>query len=162
LRIHRSGTWCATISAQRPNESRSQTYKACEHPLSDTRTTRAFLLWAAAGSLAAASVVLPRLLKLNEHFASGFVTAEAYGMSAGLLLSGIIMGAADPQRAARWGVVVGLAPLIATAVRMAYQGPGNLWPIAIFVALMLGVPAAAVGTFVAKTIRRRQPAGSSS
>ena len=126
--------------------------------LSYTQRTRALGLWALAGLLATASVVLPRLFRLNEHFASGFFTAEAFGMIIGLLLSGIIMGAADPQRAARWGVVVGLAPLVETAIRMSHQGLGTLWPIAIFLALMLGVPAAAVGTLIGKRLRRRQPA----
>ena len=115
--------------------------------------------WALAGLLSAASVALPRLLQLNDHFVGGFVTAEAYAMVAGLLLCGIVMGAVDPQRAARWGVVVGLAPLVAMMVSMARKGPGNLWPIAILLSLMLGVPAAAVGAFLGKGIRHRRPAG---
>ncbi len=119
-----------------------------------TQRDRAFLLWTLAALLAAASVVLPRFLKLNEHFASGFFTAEAYGMSTALLFSGIIMGALDPQRAARWGVVVGLAPLAETAVRMAHQGPGNLWPIAIVLALMMGWPPTLAGVVLGWGMRR--------
>ena len=119
-----------------------------------TQRQRWLLLWALAGALAAASDVVPRLLKLNDRFATGFLSAEAYAMCAGLLVSGIVMGALDPPGAARWGVVVGLAPLADTAVRMAQEGSvGNLWPIAIVLALVLGVPAASAGALIGRTIR---------
>lgn len=115
---------------------------------------RAVLLWILAVLLATASIVLPRLLKLNEHFASGGFTPAAYGIVATIFISGIIMGAFDPARAARWAVVLGLAPLAETALRMIQQGPGNLWPIAIFLALVLGLAPAALGTVVGKNLRR--------
>lgn len=119
------------------------------------RRYRNVLLWTLAGILAGASLGLPRLLNLNDHYRGAFLTAEAYAMSAGLLLSGFILGAIDPKRAARWGVAVGMAPLLGMIVSMTGDGPGNLWPVAIVFSLLLGLPPATLGAFVGMVTRRR-------
>src|SRR6476620_9181942 len=89
--------------------------------------------------LAAASIVLPRIAKLNEHMHSSFLTPEAKAMAIGILLSALVMGLIDPVHRWEWAVVVGLAPLAEESVRMVRQGPGNLWPIAIVLGLFFGL-----------------------
>jgi hypothetical protein len=74
-----------------------------------------------------------------------------------LMVAGMIMGVLEPSlpRAAAWSLLVGLAPLTETVIRMSRQGPGNLWPIAIVVALMMGWPPVLAGALVGWGTRRR-------
>ena len=121
--------------------------------MKDPRRSPNLSLWGLAGLLAAASVVLPPLLNLNDHLGSAVLTAEAYAMMAGLMVGGLVLGTLDPGRSAHWGVVVGLAPLAVMILRMADEGPGNLWPVAIVLSLILGWPPASLGAFIGKALR---------
>ena len=114
----------------------------------------ALRLGIAAAMLGIASTVLPRFLSLNDRFPSAFLTPEAYAMALALLASGTIVGLLDPERAIRWGVVVGLGPVLDLVVDMSLQGPGNLWPIAIFLVLLIGVLPAVLGARIAQLFHR--------
>lgn len=125
---------------------------------------RTVVLGVLAITLAVAAELLPRTLKFNQHWAgTAFLSATAYGTMAALMIAGMIMGLLEPslRRAAAWTLLVGLAPLAETVIRMAQQGPGNLWPIAIVLALMMGAPALAgglVGWSIRKLADRLRPA----
>ena len=113
------------------------------------------MYWVLAIALGAAAVVLPRSLRLNDFTVGGMLTTEAYAMMLGIAGGALIMALRDPVYDRRWCIVVGLAPLAEVAVRMFESGPGNLWPIAIFLALVLGFAPAFIGLYVARGIRRR-------
>lgn len=110
------------------------------------------LLLGLALALGAMSLILPRLLRLSEHLhpqnlPSASLAPEAYATMLGLFLSGLALGAIDPSRWVIWGIIVGLAPLMGMIGTMVQQGsPGNLWPIAIVLSTMIGVPLALLGT----------------
>ena len=95
-------------------------------------------MWVLAVGLGFAAIVLPRIANLNGRMSAAFLTAEAWGSIVGIVLASLLMGLIDPTRRARWAVVIGLAPLADTMFRMARSEPGNLWPIAIVLALLLG------------------------
>jgi len=119
-------------------------------------TARLVALGVLATALAVAAELLPRALKLNQQFGSGFLTPEAYGTIVTLMIAGMIMGVLEPalRSAVAWALLVGLAPVAEMVTRMAKQGPGNLWPIAIVLALMIGWPPTLAGTLLGWNIRR--------
>lgn len=117
-----------------------------------------WMYWVLAIALGATAIVLPRALVLNVATLGGMLTDQAYATMLGIAVGALIMALRDPAYDRRWAKVVGLAPLAEMAVRMFESGPGNLWPIAIFLALMMGFPPAFIGLYVARGIRlRMQP-----
>jgi hypothetical protein len=103
------------------------------------RRTRKRVLASAAVLLGAAAFLLPRLFRVSKSLSSGGVlTPEAQVMAAALLLAGLIMGTLDPDQALRWGRIVGMGPVLGMLVLMGLQGPGNLWPVAMLLALLPG------------------------
>lgn len=60
-----------------------------------------------------------------------------------------------PHRALRWGGIVGLGPLFGTLVLLVLRGPGNLWPVTLLLALLLGTAPAPIGAWVARSFHRR-------
>ena len=118
-----------------------------------------WMYWVLAIALGAAAVVLPRALVANEVTVGGMLTDQAYAMMLGIAVGALIIALRDPVYDRRWAVVVGLGPLAEMAVRMFASGPGNLWPIAILLAVVLGFAPAFIGLYVARGIRRRMQRG---
>ena len=113
--------------------------------------------WLLALALAAAALLLPRAARLNTYLGSAFFTAEAYATMLGILVSALLLGRLDPAHRRRWALVIGLAPLVETLVRMLRTEPGNLWPIAIALALFMGLVPSFLGARLARALRPRTP-----
>ena len=97
-----------------------------------------WMYWVLAIALGAAAIVLPSALRLNDFTVGGMLTTESYAMMLGIAVGALIMALRDPAYDRRWSIVVGSAPLVETAFRMFESGAGNLWPIAILLAVVLG------------------------
>jgi hypothetical protein len=106
-------------------------------------------------TFAAASQFLPRLIPSRLDSALPVLTTEAYAMCLILALGGAIATFVDPSRARIWAGLLGCAPLVETLVRMVRSGAGNLWPIAIVLALALGLIPASLGAMVGRDLARR-------
>ena len=113
--------------------------------------------WLLALALAASAVLLPHAARLNTYLGSAFFTAEAYATMLGILVSALLMARRDPAHPRRWALVVGLAPVVEILVRMIPTGPGNLWPIAIALALFMGLVPSFLGAGLARALRPRTP-----
>ena len=113
--------------------------------------------WLLALALAAAALLLPRAARLNTYRGSGFLTPEACALMLGILVSALLMAWLDPSHRRRWALVIGLAPLVEAAGRMIHAGPGNLWPIAIALALFIGLVPSFLGARLARALRPRTP-----
>jgi hypothetical protein len=114
------------------------------------------MYWVLAIALGAATIVLPRAARLNDYAQGGFLTPEAYAMVFGILVAVLIMALRDPAYDRRWTIVIALAPLVHTSIRILQSGAGNLWPTAIFLDLMLGFAPAFLGLWLARKIRSHQ------
>ena len=111
--------------------------------------------WGVAALLGVVAVTLPRLLDLNGRLGrTGFFTPEAYGTAVALLVTGMIVASVSERDAMRRAAVVGLGPMFVTFWRSALEGPGNLWPIALLFDLILGLPPALLGAWIARAFRR--------
>ncbi|MGK2933923.1 MAG: hypothetical protein ACSLFE_01595 [Gemmatimonadaceae bacterium] len=120
----------------------------------DVRT--GWMFWVLAIALGTATIVLPRAARLNRYESGPFLTPEANAMVFGILVAVLIMALRDPAYGRRWAIVIALAPLVETTIRMLQLGSGNLWPIAIFLALVLGFAPAFLGLWLARLIRSRR------
>lgn len=121
--------------------------------LKDFRT--GWMYWVLAIALGAATIALPRAARLNDLGSYGFLTPEAYATVVGILIAVLIMALRDPAYDRRWAVVIGLAPLVHTVIRMSRIGAGNLWPIAILFDLLLGFIPALAALWLARRIGSR-------
>ena len=108
-------------------------------------------------ALAVASLLLPRAARLNTYMGSGFLTPEAYAIMLGIFISALLMARLDPAHRRRWALVIGLAPLVEALGRMLYTGPENLWPIAIGLALLIGLVPSFLGARLARALGPRPP-----
>lgn len=113
--------------------------------------------WLLAVALAAAALLLPRAARLNTRTRSTFLTPEACAIMLGILVSALLMAWLDPAHRRRWALVVGLAPLVEVLGRMLTTGPGNLWPMAIALALFIGLVPSFLGARLARALPPRAP-----
>jgi hypothetical protein len=97
-----------------------------------------------------AAVLIPPAARLNDHLPSAFLTGETYATMVGIFASVLILVRLDPAHHWRWAIVLGSGVLMETLVRMTKSGPGNVWPVAIFLALFIGW----VPSFIAATLGR--------
>lgn len=116
-------------------------------------TVRMIALTTLVLAFAAASWVLPLVLDLNRRWGGGFLTGATYGSMLVLLAAGLVMSQADPANAWLWVFILGLFPPVFMAVRMLQQGPGNLWPFAIVLAIAVGWVPALIGAMVGWGVR---------
>ncbi len=113
--------------------------------------------WLLALALAAAALLLPRAARLNTYIRSTFLTPEACAIMLGILDSALLMARLDPAHRRRWALVIGLASLVDTLGRTLLTGPGNLWPMAIALALFIGLVPSVLGAHLARALRPRAP-----
>ncbi len=77
----------------------------------------------------------------------------------GLFLVSAIMGGIQPDRAWRWGIAVSISSSLAVILRiivdiLQQRASHNLWPIEIFVSLVVGVPTAFAGAYFGVLLKR--------
>ena len=82
---------------------------------------------------------LPSLFYLDELWQAPFFTPEAWMAMLGLFLAGFILGFLRPHKWSQFGLLVGLGPMVHTVVRFANETLGTLWPMEIFLALIVGI-----------------------
>src|SRR5574341_883439 len=116
--------------------------------MSHDSTLRSVLLAILLATLTVLGMRIPALVYL------GPVVAVAF---AGLLFVwAFVFGATHPTLWWLWGSLFSLAPLVYALAAMSLAGPGNLWPIDLFMALVLGLPPAWLGVFVGRLVARRR------
>ena len=95
-------------------------------------------------------VLIPAGARMNDYLPSAFLTGETYATIFGIFASVLIMVRLDPAHHWRWALVLGSGVLVETLVRMTKHGSGTLWPVAIFLALLIGW----VPSFIAASLGR--------
>ena len=97
-------------------------------------------------------MLLPRAAGLNSYGSSGTLSVKAYAIMLCIFISALVMARLDPIHRRRWSFVIGLGPLVEALGRILYSGEANLWPIAIGLALLLGLVPSFLGARLASAL----------
>jgi hypothetical protein len=120
---------------------------------------RIILLTALALLLAFVGEALPRALQLSARSQTGLLSARVLTGALLFFAGALLMGTIDPSRALSWSLVVGSGPLVHFLLRMLYQRPVSLWPIAVVLAAAFGWVPAILGALLGRRLRGRGPPG---
>ena len=102
--------------------------------------------------LAIMSLWISGILRAEYYFGEDSFTLKLYCMLLALLVSGFIMGAISPKDPWRWGLVIGLAPLMQIVILVipkiiSTKSVGNLLPLVLFLALLSGMVPSFAGAY---------------
>jgi hypothetical protein len=123
-----------------------------------------------AGALGLVAMVLPRLPRIRPRdivggvipvgpFSGGFLDGNIILMSALLIVFAGIMTWLLPTRAWKSAVILGLAPAGWLVIAMVLHGSGDIWPIALLLAVGYGALMATGGVGIGKFVARLSRAG---
>lgn len=98
------------------------------------------------------SLWISGILSVEYYFGEEFFTPQIYRMLLALLVSGFVMGAISPKNPWRWGLVIGLAPLVHMAILLIPQiistkSVGNLLPLVLFIMVIFGMVPSFAGAY---------------
>ncbi|MGH8773048.1 MAG: hypothetical protein ACREV2_18015, partial [Burkholderiales bacterium] len=114
----------------------------------------AALAWRIFAAIVALGSALLLWFGIPAGFSSGLgpLAENQAAFACWLFLSSVVFAAAQPHRARQWFWLFSLAPSGLLLLGMLLFGRADLWPVTIGSALVVGVPAAALGVYVGRKV----------